>query len=88
MGRRENRNREEEVITCPTETVVNTHTREKVIKHIHPKEIINVHRTVIKHKHRYPVCERDVFETVVEGDDRGCGRHNRGCCCRRNRGLW
>ena len=76
---RRNRNREVEVVECPTETVVNTKTREKIIKHIHPKEIINVHRTIVKHEHCYPVTERDVFETIDEGDDRGCcgGRRSR-----------
>lgn len=76
--RRKERNKEE-VITCPTKTETRTRTKEKVVKHIHPKEIINVHRTVIRHKHEYPVFEKDVFETVVKGDDRGCckKRHKR-----------
>ncbi|MGM9925360.1 MAG: CotD family spore coat protein [Bacillus sp. (in: firmicutes)] len=84
MGNR----REEEVITCPTETVVNTNTRERIVKHIHPKEIINVHRTVIKHEHCYPVEERDVYETIVEGDESSCGcgrKSNKHRCCHRRR---
>ncbi|MEH6944862.1 CotD family spore coat protein, partial [Bacillus sp. JJ722] len=70
--KRRKEKRKEKIITCPTKTEKRIRTKKKVVKHIHPKEIINVHRTVIKHKHEYPVCERDVFETVVKGDDRGC----------------
>ncbi|MEH6943834.1 CotD family spore coat protein [Bacillus sp. JJ722] len=68
--------RDDEIITCPTQTEVRTRTQERVVKHIHPKEIIHVHRTLIKHKQEYPVHERDVYETVVEGDDSGCGKHH------------
>ncbi|WP_438824905.1 CotD family spore coat protein [Bacillus sp. JJ722] len=50
--------REEEIITCSTETEVKTRTKERVVKHIHPKEIIHVNRTIIKHEHLFPVHER------------------------------
>ncbi|WP_052343679.1 CotD family spore coat protein [Bacillus massiliigorillae] len=89
--------RREEIVTCPTETEVRTRTKEVIVKHIHPKEIINVHRTVIKNEHCFPVHERDVHETVVEGES-GCHRkhecgesrecHHRNRCCRCRRNLW
>lgn len=65
--------RREEIITCPTKTVVRTRTREEVRKHIHPTEVINVNRTIIKNEHHYPVYEREVNEIVEKGSP-GCCR--------------
>lgn len=67
------REQREEVITNPTETVVNTRINRRVVKHVHPTEIINVNRTVVRNEHYYPVSEREVCETVEENVD--CGSH-------------
>lgn len=65
----------------PTETVVNTRTKKRVVRHIHPTEVINVNRTVIRNEHFYPVTEREVNETVVEDYD--CGNDINNPRCRR-----
>lgn len=68
----------------PTETVVNTRTNKRVVKHIHPTEVINVDRNVIKNKHFYPVTERNVHETIEQDYD--CGSDINNPRCRRVRG--
>ncbi|MGE6376696.1 CotD family spore coat protein [Peribacillus muralis] len=73
------REQREEVITDPTRTVVNTRTNRRVVKHIHPTEVINVNRTVVRNEHYYPVCERDVYETVEENVDCGSNWNNNRC---------
>ncbi|GGB41608.1 hypothetical protein GCM10011409_18910 [Lentibacillus populi] len=75
--------RQEDIITCPTKTVVRTKTTERVRKHIHPTEVINVNRTVIRNEHYYPVYEREVNETVEKGSP-GCGRDAGRPGCRRS----
>lgn len=86
------------VEVSPTETVVNTRTKQRVVKNIHPTEVINVNRTVIRNEHFYPVTEREVQETVVENYNCGsdvnnprcrrvsgnnsCGCNNHHCKCR------
>ena len=67
------RSQRDEVVVSPTETVVNTRTRTRVVKHIHPTEVINVNRTVVRNEHFYPVREREVNETVEENYN--CGRN-------------
>lgn len=76
MGPNHHGRSKEEVITCPTKTVVRTRTTERVRKFIHPTEIINVHKTVIRNEHHYPVYEREVNETVEKGSP-GCGKRDR-----------
>ncbi|MDY0394950.1 CotD family spore coat protein [Virgibacillus halophilus] len=41
----------EEVVVDPTRTIVNTNTRKRVVKHVHPTEVINVNRTVVRNEH-------------------------------------
>lgn len=79
-----NEQREEEVFTCPTKTVVNTRTNERVVRHIHPTEIIHVNRTIIRNEHFFPVTEREVFEVVEEEFD--CGRDINNPNCRPSKG--
>jgi spore coat protein D len=70
----------DEVIVSPTETVVNTRTRTRVVKHIHPTEVINVNRTVVRNEHYFPVTEREVNETVEENFNCGTNvNNNRNC---------
>ena len=85
------------VEVSPTETVVNTRTKKRVVKNIHPTEVINVNRTIIRNEHFYPVTEREVNETVVEDYDCGsdinnprcrrrvAGSNDQGCGCNNNR---
>lgn len=67
------------VEVSPTETVVNTRTKKRVVKNIHPTEVINVNRTIIRNEHFYPVTEREVNETVVEDYDCGSDINNPRC---------
>ena len=76
-GNRRPQNDDAEV--SPTETVVNTRTKNCVVKHVHPTEVINVNRKVIKNKHFYPVNEREVNETVEEDYDCGSDIDNPRC---------
>ncbi|KMY49622.1 CotD family spore coat protein [Peribacillus loiseleuriae] len=69
----------EEVITSPTKTVVNTRTKERVVKHIHPTEVINVNRTVVRNEHFFPVHEREVNEVVEENFNCGSDFNNNRC---------
>ena len=73
----------DETIVSPTETIVNTRTNTRTIRHIHPTEIINVNRTVIRNENFYPVTEREVNETVVENLD--CGKDVKNPRCRPSR---
>lgn len=76
---RRRRPQHDNVEVSPTETVVNTRTKKRVVKHVHPTEVINVNRKVIKNKHFYPVNEREVNETVVEDYDCGSDINNPRC---------
>lgn len=92
------RPKHDNVEVSPTETIVNTRTKKRVVKNIHPTEVINVNRTVIRNEHFYPVTEREVHETIVENYDCGsdinnprcrrvsgnnsCGCNNHHCNCR------
>ena len=78
-GNRRRRPQNDDIEVSPTETVVNTRTRKRVVKHVHPTEVINVNRKVIKNKHFYPVNEREVNETVVEDYDCGSDINNPRC---------
>lgn len=77
-------NNQVEDIVSPTETIVNTRTKTRTIRRIHPTEIINVNRTVIRNENFFPVTEREVNETVVE--DFNCGSDLNNPRCRRNNG--
>lgn len=80
------RDRVEDIVS-PTNRIVNTRTRTRTIRRIHPTEVINVNRTIIRNENFYPVMEREVNETVVEDFD--CGRNvNNPRCRRANRGLF
>lgn len=68
-----------ETIVYPTETIVNTRTRTRVIRRIHPTEIINVNRTIIRNENFYPVTERNVNETIEENFDCGPDVNNPRC---------
>ncbi|MDQ0273284.1 CotD family spore coat protein [Cytobacillus purgationiresistens] len=72
-----NRPSREEVIVCPTKTVVNTRTNHRNVKYVHPTEVINVHKTIVRNRHSFPVSERDVYETVEENENIGRGRNRR-----------
>lgn len=76
---RKEHDRNDHVEVNPTETVVNTRTKKRVVKNIHPTEVINVNRTVIRNEHFYPVTEREVNETVVEDYDCGSDVNNPRC---------
>lgn len=76
---RNERPQKDDVEVSPTETVVNTRTNKRVVKHIHPTEVINVNRNVIKNKHFYPVAEREVNETIIEDYDCGSDINNPRC---------
>jgi spore coat protein D len=80
-----NHGRGDKTIVSPTETVVNTRTNVRTIRHIHPTEVINVNRNVIRNEHFYPVTEREVNETVVEDFDCGRDVNNPRCRPRNNR---
>ncbi|MFW0781201.1 CotD family spore coat protein [Rossellomorea marisflavi] len=71
----------DEVIVNPTQRVVNTRTKTRTVKNIHPTEIINVNRTIIRNENYYPVRTREVNETGVENYD--CGRDVNRPDCRR-----
>ncbi|QHA36319.1 hypothetical protein D5E69_11120 [Rossellomorea marisflavi] len=71
----------DEVIVNPTQRVVNTRTKTRTVKNIHPTEIINVNRTIVRNENYYPVRTREVNETVVENYD--CGRDINRPDCRR-----
>ncbi|MFD2210283.1 CotD family spore coat protein [Virgibacillus halophilus] len=70
----------EEVVVDPTRTIVNTNTRKRVVKHVHPTEVINVNRTVVRNEHFFPVSEREVNETVEENYNCGQDPERRGNC--------
>jgi len=69
----------EEVITNPTETIVNVRENNRVVRHIHPTEVINVNRTIVRNEHYYPVTEREVNETVEENVDVDTDDPAQGC---------
>ncbi|TKC14446.1 hypothetical protein FA727_21780 [Robertmurraya kyonggiensis] len=76
-------NRVEEIVS-PTRTVVNTRTKTRTVRRIHPVEVINVNRTVVRNENFYPVTQRTVNETVEENFD--CGSDLNNPNCRRNGG--
>lgn len=76
---RNSRPSHDNIEVSPTETVVNTRTNNRVVKHVHPTEVINVNRTIIKNKHFYPVSEREVNEIIVENYDCGSDINNPRC---------
>ncbi|QTM98727.1 hypothetical protein ERJ70_05095 [Sediminibacillus dalangtanensis] len=69
----------DEMVVHPTERVVNTRTRQRVVKNVHPTEVENVNRTVVRNENYYPVRNYDVNETVVEDYDCGSDLNNPNC---------
>lgn len=68
-----------EEIVSPTRTVVNTRTRTRTVRHIHPVEVINVNRTVVRNENFFPVTQRSVNETVEENFNCGSDLNNPNC---------
>ncbi|MEJ9314100.1 CotD family spore coat protein [Priestia megaterium] len=76
-------NKTEEVITDPTETVVNYTTTTHTIKRIHPTHVKNVHKDVYKYEDYYPVTESYENETSTEYYD--CGSDLCNPCCKKEK---
>ncbi|WP_246010447.1 CotD family spore coat protein [Bacillus yapensis] len=73
-----------EEIVSPTRQIVNTRTKTRTVRRIHPVEVINVNRTVVRNENFFPVTQRTVNETVEENFD--CGSDLNNPNCRRNGG--
>lgn len=69
----------EEVITDPTETVVNYTTATHTIKRIHPTHVKNVHKDVYRYEDHYPVTESYENETSTEYYEYG-SKPDKSCC--------
>lgn len=73
-----------EEIVSPTRQIVNTRTKTRTVRRIHPVEVINVNRTVVRNENFFPVTQRTVNETVEENFN--CGSDLNNPNCRRNGG--
>lgn len=69
----------DEVIVRPTETIVNTKTKHRTVKTIHPTHVVNVNRTIVRNENFYPVTQETVNQTVVENYDCGSDINNPNC---------